>query len=460
MSKNGCLSNGASLRSDRATFAHSLSNADYETVLCGRMHFNGPDQRHGFRRRLVGDITPTIYGGTGSDYGVLKGTAGQSIRSLQLSGPGNSNVVEYDKVVTAAASDFLAEDHDSPFFLMVGLYGPHCPYVCPPDLYDYYYGQVAPPKVPDGFQASVHPAVRHWYRARRVDEATPDDIRRCRAAYYGLVELLDGHVGTILDAVESTGHHNDTAVIYLSDHGDMIGENGLFWKSNLYEGSVRVPLTIRLPEDPSITKSRRKPDHSGVGGSDRSRHSEAGRAPGTRFSTPVSLLDVAPTLISLAGAEPLPEYDGVNISPLLGVPEVDSSATTTKGPPGGDREIVSICTEQRGGTTSAMMRKGSFKLVSYHGHADPQLFDLETDPLEQNDLGADSEYSQVRADLESALASSVDLELVATEFAQLLRHAEIVSEFGGKYEVDMLKYKENWRPKENPNYLERRDHEV
>lgn len=461
-SKNGCFSNGASLRSDRATFVHSLSNAGYETVLCGRMHFNGPDQRHGFRKRLVGDITPTILGGTGSNYGVLRGTAGQSIRSLRLSGPGNSNVIEYDNAVADAACEYIATDHDSPFFLLVGLYGPHCPYVCPSHLYEYYFDRVDPPDVPEGFQRSVHPAVRHWYRSRRVDEATSEDIRRCRAAYYGLVELLDGHVGTILETLESAGHRQDTAVIYLSDHGDMIGENGLFWKSNLYEGSVRVPLTVRLPGVPMSAGEHGQDAGAPSMGSQARDRRIATAARGTRVAAPVSLLDIAPTVISLAGAQPLPEYDGIDVSPVLGVTGADAGGSGTQDGQhsrgnrlgGSDREIISICTEVRGGTTSAMIRKGLHKLIAYHGYSDPQLFNLQSDPCEQHDLAGEPALSDTRRELESALASAVELGAVAEEFALLRSHTAILSTFGGEHEADLEKYKENWRPQGDSNRLE------
>ncbi|PIE35947.1 hypothetical protein CSA56_02150 [candidate division KSB3 bacterium] len=107
-SKTGIITNQQALSSDTATFAYGLGIAGYETVLCGRMHFNGPDQRHGFQQSLVGDMTPMIVGGSDSNHSpTLTGTSGQSRVSVEKSGAGNSNVMVYDKAVRDAACQFI-----------------------------------------------------------------------------------------------------------------------------------------------------------------------------------------------------------------------------------------------------------------------------------------------------------------------------------------------------------------
>ncbi len=420
--ENECLTNDTALRSDRATFVHALSCAEYNTVLCGRMHFVGCDQRHGFRKRLVGDITPMFPGAKRADYGVLDGTSGQNLQSIKLSGPGNSNVIEYDRSVTDAACRFLCNEgkratEPEPFFLCIGFYGPHCPFVCPPDLFYDYYSRVEKPYVPEGFLDDVHPAVQKWCVNRDVKKATADDVRRCRAAYYGLVELVDRNVGKIVESLDNSSLRENTIIVYTSDHGDMIGENGLFWKSNLYEGSVRVPLTF--------TSSGFFP---------------AGR----RSSSPVSLLDLAPTFISLARADELPEYHGVDLSPvLLGKRRADS-----------ERAVVSICTEAAGRQASAMIRKGKWKLVEHYGFADPQFFDLQRDPAEQNDRGAEPSATSIQRDLHRQLTEVVDLERVNNKLQKLTGHSAMLRRFGVSYTSDIPCVKETWFPEVNPNYLE------
>ncbi len=463
-SANGCVTNHTSLRSDRATFVHALSCADYDTVLCGRMHFVGHDQRHGFRKRLVGDLTPTLFGGTRAEYGVLEGTAGQNLRSLQLSGPGNSNVIEYDRTVTDAACDYLASvgksgrtgTRDQPFFLLVGLYAPHCPFVCPADLFHYYYERVGNPAIPEGYLDSLHPAVQKWRSTREVEKAGADDIRRCRAAYYGLVEMLDGNIGRIMEGLDRSGLADDTIVVYASDHGDMIGENGMFWKSNLYEGSVRVPLIFRSPQsrsggtagrpvsgDPDVRRSEAAATVSAATAETEATATGGGR----RISSPVSLLDIAPTLISLTGAENLPEYHGEDLMPVL----------RGERDPDPDRAVISICTDPRTEQASAMIRRGKWKLVEFHGHRNPQLFDLKSDPKEKLDRGTDPDCERARSRLHDQLVETIDLRKVDSMLQKAQAHAEILNRYGGRYESEMEYVKENWLPAENPNRLERID---
>jgi choline-sulfatase len=247
-SRTGVFTNYHSLRSDQATFVHSLALAGYETVLCGRMHFVGPDQRHGYSQRPVGELTPVQWGAEGPSYGVLRGTPGQGRLVLEKSGPGDSLVLHYDQDVTDGACRFLHDyKQDKPLFLTVGWYGPHCPYVCPRDLFAHYHERLPLPEIPADDAALHHPALCRHQQARDCLNVPEDWVRRARAAYWGLTEILDRHIGRVMDAIDRTLGLDNTLVIYASDHGDTIGEHGLFWKTNYYEGSVRVPLIFRAP---------------------------------------------------------------------------------------------------------------------------------------------------------------------------------------------------------------------
>ena len=147
-SRTGILNNMQMLPSDRVTLAHSLTNAGYETVLAGRMHFTGYDQRHGFEKRLTGDITAS-FPGTDNEaevYECLKGTSYQARIALELSGKGSSAVLKYDEGVISDTCAFLRDRKDKrPLFLLVGTYGPHCPYVAYEKWYDYYYEKLPHP---------------------------------------------------------------------------------------------------------------------------------------------------------------------------------------------------------------------------------------------------------------------------------------------------------------------------
>ncbi len=160
-SRNGIFTNSGIISSEQATFVHGLAAAGYETVLCGRMHFLGPDQFHGFTRRLVGDFTPCFHGRGGScraDLGPYVGTPAGDFTKLY--GGGTSPVLEYDHAVIEAALDYLAEPHDRPVFLLVGTYGPHHTFVAPPELYRSYLDRIEPPDPASLDHLALHPALR------------------------------------------------------------------------------------------------------------------------------------------------------------------------------------------------------------------------------------------------------------------------------------------------------------
>ena len=111
------------------------------------MHFVGWDQRHGYEKRLVGDITPCFIGGDNEReiYGDYMRSSGQNLVSIRKSGAGHSAVLDYDESVTNAAIDEIKTRKDPrPLFMTIGFYGPHCPYIAPKDIYDYYY-DILPP---------------------------------------------------------------------------------------------------------------------------------------------------------------------------------------------------------------------------------------------------------------------------------------------------------------------------
>ena len=277
-------SNSCTFASGIPTFAHALAIAGYDTVLSGRMHFKGPDQRHGFTERVMGDVSGPTDGYPHRTLGDIPySSQGQSRSSLEFVGPGRTGFQTYDRDVAAAAARFVrdraAQGSDRPFCLVVGLILPHAPYIAPRPLYDEYVDRVVLPPVPAGARAAQHPAVRMWRQDKGFDEATPDQQRAARAGYYGMVTMVDEAIGQIVAALDETGLRERTAVFYTSDHGDMLGELGLWHKSTLYEGSVGVPLIASWPER---------------------------FASGTTVNDPVSLIDLAPTFAALGGGPPCP----------------------------------------------------------------------------------------------------------------------------------------------------------
>lgn len=414
---SGVYNNMQCLPSDKATFVNSLTVSGYETVLSGRMHFVGQDQRHGFEKRFVGDITPCFIGGDNEEeiYGDFKRSSGQNLTSIKKSGAGHSAVLDFDQDVTEAACKYLETRADErPLFMTVGFYGPHCPYIAPKELYDYYDSLL--PELPfmgEEEKAGMHPAIRQWYRNRKMEEVTPEDVRRIRAAYYGMVEYVDGLVGRILGTIEQTIGWENTIVIYGSDHGDNIGEHGLFWKTNFYEGSAHVPMVY--------VYQGVFPEHARVAGV-------------------TSLLDTAPTLLQLAGASQLPECDGVSlVSNLKTAVPIDEN-----------REVVSICSDIKGDNPSAMLRVGHYKLVKHAGFEACQLFDLSKDPKEERDLGEDPDFKKVAEELEERLSRYWDGE---SALEQLKRDQFHVGMMKAWYDIVKPDVIEEWRGDPARNYL-------
>lgn len=344
-SNNGVLFNFSSLPSDQATFLHSLSVAGYETVLCGRMHFVGPDQRHGFARRIAGDRTPIFHNGVpapaGPDGGPTRVTGYDENNSVRYIGPGDSPVLAYDRYVVEHALDWLSKDHEQPQFLTVGTYGPHFPYVAPPELYKYYYDRVDLSDVDIPFDGG-------GALEGKMRETDPQVARAARAAYYGMVELQDRHIGVVYDAFQAylarTGHEG--VFLYVSDHGDMNATHGFYGKQVFCDPAVHIPF---LAAGSSI-------------------------AAGKRIDSPVSLLDVGPTVCALAGAEVLPG-DGRDISAQLASGEGDE-----------DRMVVSELYTYlaRGGSSlGRMVQWKNWKYYVYSGfEQEEKLFDCDADPHE------------------------------------------------------------------------------
>lgn len=389
-SQNHVYNNMQSLSSSDITLAHCLGAVGYETALVGRMHFTGPDQNHGYLRRFVGDLTPTTIGfdNEAELYGDLMRTSNQSPISLHKSGWGNSAVLEYDNAVTKSACEYLDQyNTEKPLFLTVGYYGPHCPYVANKELFNYYYNLLPELEDTREIQKNIHPAIQEWYKNRDLyDYFDKDEVRRVRAAYYAMVEIMDRHLGTLLDKIEETVGLDNSIIIYASDHGDTIGEKGLYWKSTFYEGSVRVPMIFSWK------------DHIKSG------HIE---------TAAVSLLDLAPTLTDFANAPGLPGALGQSLKQNL----LDGT------PINKERVILSQLADIKGELPSAMVVKGQYKLIKYAGYETCQLFDLAKDPQENNNLAQKQEYFPLIKELIKYI------EQFWNEEEQIKAHSEALASF-------------------------------
>lgn len=357
------------------------------------MHVRGPDQLHGYSERLVGDHMPNHLGGPPADMGVLKRTEIPVRKTLETSGPGQVAYQIHDEEVTAAAVDFLnyqgieqrgTKDRE-PFSLTVGFMLPHPPYVPRQADYDVYRNQISLPKKMREFEQERHPFLRLWRQHTGSESVSLEEALNTRAAYWALVTQVDKMIGQILAALDANGLTNNTLIIYTSDHGDMQGEHGLWWKHVFYEESIRVPLMMSWP---GIIPSKQ------------------------RCPSVVSAIDVTATILDALQAPALPHSPGRSVLGLVdgrGISNWDDIA------------FAEYCEDQyspEGGCYHRMIRQDEWKLIYYHGYT-PQLFNLANDPDELFDLAQEPAYDTVREALLTRLLSDWDpVEIVSTMAAR------------------------------------------
>ncbi|MBT6149960.1 MAG: sulfatase-like hydrolase/transferase [Gemmatimonadetes bacterium] len=286
--------------------------------------------------------------------------------SLTKAGHGQSAYQVHDEDVAVATVDFLnrlgvkkrAGQPAEPFSLSVGLMLPHQPFVARREDYAYYYDNMFAPKHPEPFGDHLHPHIKQWRADSGIEDPPEEEIRRARAAYWALVERMDILIGQMLTALRENGLEENTLVIYMSDHGEQVGEHGLWWKQTFYEDSVKVPAILSWP----------------------------GHLPeGTRCGRVTSSLDLNATMIDALGCPALPASRGRSLLPLL-----------TENAPWDDVAFSELCYDAAGGggpfpekgVYQRMIRRGPWKLVYYH-NLPCQLFNLEKDPHELNDCAGD-----------------------------------------------------------------------
>ena len=383
--------NAAEFASDIPTFAHHLRRAGYYTCLSGKMHFVGPDQMHGFEERMTTDIYPADFGWT-PDYRKPGERIDWWYHNLgSVTGAGvaeTSNQMEYDDEVAFFATQklhHLSRESDKPdrrpWLLTVSFTHPHDPYVTRRQHWDHYEG--IPELDPQVGAMPFDEMDQHSQRLYQANDApkfdiTEDNIRRSRQAYFGNISYLDDKIGDIVATLEATEMADDTVIVFASDHGDMLGERGMWFKMSFFEGSARVPLLIALPGN-----------HGGL------------------INEPVSNLDIAPTLADLAGVsmyEVAPWTDGESLLPLTTGNKRTSPVFMEYAAEGSEAPLVAI-------------RDGNYKFV--HCELDPpQLFDMVADPLELTNLATDPAHGDLVARFMSMVRARWDMAAYDSEVRQ------------------------------------------
>jgi len=396
-SKVESYDNASELGAGRPTLPYYLSAAGYRTMLSGKMHFVGPDQSHGYAERLTTDIYPTDFGWT-PDWSREKPFAPTTLNMRSVVEAGSckrSLQIDYDEEVAHQAVQALYDlgrdekRGEKPFFLTVSFTHPHNPYVITQDLYDLYDdAEIDMPKVPSVPYAERDPHGQRLHWLFRQDEHVVQEhhIRAARRAYYAMCSYVDRLFGRLMQALDDMDLTEETIVIFTSDHGDMLGEKGLWYKWTLLEPSVRVPFVIAGP----------------------------GIAAGRRMTTPVSHLDLLPTLVDAAGAldSVVAPLDGQSLWPAL---------TSGAEPPA--RPVPAEMNAEGAVAPCLMIRDRRWKWIEAAGDPD-QLYDLSRDPDEIENLAGRPGYEEIEAALRVELRRVWDPEQLAADVraSQKRRH--------------------------------------
>ncbi len=381
-SEVGVFDNAAELPASAPTLAHRLRAEGYSTCLVGKMHFVGPDQLHGFDERLTTDIYPADFEWT-PDWNRPLGDPLRwyhTTESILTPAPCEASMqVDYDEEVAFRAvrhlHDIARGRRDEPFLLCASFTHPHDPWEVPRRHWERYdFDAIDPPAVPAPAPEDADPHSRRLRLMCGIDAAhlSDEQIRFARHGYYAAVSYVDEQIGRLLSALETTGLAEKTTVVLTSDHGEMLGERGLWFKMSFLDPSARVPLVIRRP----------------------------GRRATQRISEPVSLLDLVPTLVeAVTGRAPGPQerLDGVSLLGLL-----DGR------PSNGERTLFGEYLAEGVTEPAVMVCRGDFKLITCPGDPD-LLYDLESDPAELDDLSGRPEHAERLADLRRRAAQRWDL---------------------------------------------------
>ncbi|MBU2993922.1 choline-sulfatase [Octadecabacter sp. 1_MG-2023] len=353
-SRTQVYDNAAEFASSIPTYAHHLRRAGYQTCLSGKMHFVGPDQLHGFEERLTTDIYPPDFGWT-PDYrkpGERIDWWYHNMGSVTGAGVAEiTNQMEYDDEVCYNATRKLydlARGHDArPWCLTVSFTHPHDPYVARKKYWDLY--EDCEHLLPEIGPIPYEDQDAHSQRILDANdhenfEITEDQVRRARRAYFANISYLDDKIGEVLQTLEDT--RQEATILFVADHGDMLGERGLWFKMSFYEGSARVPLMVCGPD-----------------------------VPAGLIDTPVSNIDVTPTLCDLAGVsmeEVMPWTEGMSLVPLANGVERNEPVAMEYAAEGSYAPLVCL-------------RYGKWKYTRCALDPD-QLFEIEADPHELNNL--------------------------------------------------------------------------
>jgi choline-sulfatase len=386
-SNAGAYDNGAEFPASLPTFIHYLRTLGYQTALSGKMHFIGPDQLHGFEERLTTDIYPSDFNWSANWENTVSGSERLLAAAGEVNGILKSGIYErtvqldFDEEVAFKANrkihDLARSDDDRPFCLFVSFTHPHDPFAVPKRYWDRYrHDEIDMPVVPAMPREALDAHSKRLFDHIGVAEAamTDADIRVARHAYYGAVSLIDDQVADLMTTLRSAGLAKDTIVVLLSDHGESLGERGLWFKRSFYDCALRIPLIVWAP----------------------------GRFEAGRRAENASLVDLLPTVVDIAdrdrGQDQInTRYDGRSLLPMLEGGEAQ-----------GPNRVLAEMSGEGLQTPSVAVIDGSVKYIHCAGDP-PLLFDRSSDPHEVRNLADQPDHATLATRMAAVVAETWDL---------------------------------------------------
>lgn len=369
--------NGSVLFPEHLTMPAHFAQHGYATALVGKMHFGGKEQNNGFQSRPYGDLR----GYAGHQTDPLKTPSGTRQRTRLAGITEIPTSLLQERVINTETLEYLrSQPAEQPWFLLASYSRPHFPLTAPKRLFDKYWpDNVDMPNVPEGHLEQTHRYAKGLRDNFKTHEIRLEEARKARAAYYACCEFLDETVGDLLTLLERDGLLDNTIIVYTTDHGEMAGEHGQWWKSSYYEAAARVPLII---SDRHLPQSH-----------------------GERVTAPVELNDLFPTLCTRAGI-PIPEdLDGADLTNLM----------TGNAEGWRNTAITEYWSHQTTGPMR-MLRTPRYKYVAFP-EDESILFDLETDPNEFENLAGQSASQELEASLHEQLMDRFSWESVRDQMA-------------------------------------------
>ncbi len=402
----GVYDNGTEFAATIPTFAHYLRILGYRTCLAGKMHFIGPDQLHGFDERLITDIYPSDFnwaanwtiGQSSNEPGRPLAAAGE-VNGLLRSGVYERTVqLDYDDEVAFKAvrkiHDYARSDDPRPFCLVASFTHPHDPFAVPREYWDRYrHEDINMPVIPrlPREELDAHSQRLHDHIGVAEANMSDDDVRLARHGYYAAISYIDDQLAKLLDAVERAGVADNTVVIFISDHGEALGERGLWFKRSFYDVALKVPFIISAPWSNGALRCK---DNA-------------------------SLVDLLPTLADLADPE-----GGLDV-----IEARHDGRSLRKAVEGGTLDGPNIVFSEMAADAltapAVAVIEGSHKYI--HCDTDPPLlFDFAADPMEARNLAGTPAAAQIEDRLSAIVREKWDFAAITEQVLESQCHRRLV----------------------------------